>query len=102
VPNWYDITIPDTTPIAKVIAKIFEPVLKEVEIRFAAGPEPEPFEDGEIAGKPDGKRGEYEVKGDRKGELESRKRQGGGAFQHASIPGHVANWPDPSGAVLSL
>ena len=64
-----------------------EPVLKEVEIRFAAGPEPEPFEDGEIAGKPDGKRGEYEVKRDRKGELDSRKRQGGGAFQHASIPG---------------
>ena len=50
-----------------------EPVIEDVEIAVAAGPQPQRLEHRKVGGKPDREGGEDDVEGDREGELRARQ-----------------------------
>jgi hypothetical protein len=66
--------------------KNLQPVIEQVDEDLTAGPQPQRFEDGEIAGKPDGEGRKHDVKAHRERKLQARQRDCVETVEHRGPP----------------
>ena len=68
--------MPVTTPMAKLMAKIFDPEAGGLIVMFVASPEADGLQDHDQQGQPHGELGKEIVEGDRESEVQSVDCQG--------------------------